>query len=89
MMGHIAELEIQMRRLIFLILVLGIGLVIVGFYQGWFSLVSTVTPDGKQGITVTVDKDKVKADEQAAKDKAKDLGQKVKDKTVETVNKVR
>ena len=47
----------------------------LGFYQGWFHLGSQ-SSSGKSDITLTVDKDKMTADEQKAKEKVQSLGHK-------------
>jgi len=70
-----------MKRLFFLLVLVAAAVVAVGFYQGWFSVVTSTTPDGKQNINLTVDKDKIKSDEAKLKDGAKE----VKDKAVEKV----
>jgi predicted negative regulator of RcsB-dependent stress response len=57
-----------------LLLVLILG---VGFYQGWFYF-STNSAGDTSSATITVDKDKFHADEQKAKDKVNDIGQKAK-----------
>lgn len=70
-----------MRVLFGLVVLLLVGMVCVGFYQGWF-VFSTNSSTNSQGhtssATITVDKDKISADEQKAKDKVRDLGQEVK-----------
>lgn len=78
-----------MRRLFFLVFLVAIAVAAIGFYQGWFTLTTSTTVDGKQNVNITVDKDKMKSDEAKAKDKAKELGDKAKDKASETINKVR
>ena len=77
-----------MKRLFLLLVLIAAGVVAVGFYQGWFALV-TGTVDGKPSLGVTVDKDKIKSDEQLAKEKVHDLRHPVKDKPAETVDKAR
>jgi cell division protein FtsX len=78
-----------MKRIFIMLVLLVAATAALGLYLGWFAVASTTTVDGKSNITVTVDKDKIKADEQKAKDKVKDLGQGVKEKATETVEKVR
>jgi hypothetical protein len=78
-----------MKRLIFVLVLVVVGVGCLGFYLGWFHLTTETTSDGKSNITVTVDKDKIKDDEQKAKDKAKEIGHDAKDKAVDTVNKVK
>ena len=57
-----------MRRLLVVLVVLLAGIVGLGFYQGWFR-VSTASTDDKVNTTITIDKDKLQADEQKAKEK--------------------
>ena len=68
-----------MKRLFLLVVVLAIAVAALGYYLGWFALTKTEV-DGKPTITVTVDKDKVRQDEQKAKDKAAELKDKAKEK---------
>ncbi len=68
-----------MSRIITLLVLLIVLIAGVGYYRGWFT-VSTDKGSGHTDVTVTVDKDKIKQDEQKAKDKAKELEQKAKDK---------
>jgi hypothetical protein len=70
-----------MKRFIILLVLLAAGIAGLGCYLGWFHM-TTETVDGKSNVTVTVDKDKIRADEQKAKDK-------VKEKAADTVDKVR
>ena len=72
-----------MRFLFLVAVVLLVGLAALGFYRGWFGL-STNNADHKPSATITVDKDKIHADEEMAKEKVQELGQKVKGKTGET-----
>jgi hypothetical protein len=62
-----------MRRLLVVLVLLVVGIVCLGFYQGWFH-VSTHTTDNKVNTTITVDKDKIHADEEKAKEKVQGLG---------------
>ena len=62
-----------MRTLMFVVVLLLVGIVGVGFYRGWFQ-VSTNNTDQKPSATVTVDKDKIHADEQKAKEKCRASG---------------
>jgi hypothetical protein len=48
-----------------------------GYYQGWFQ-VSTSNADHKSNVTLSVDQDKIRADEEKLKEKVRDLGQKAK-----------
>jgi len=66
-----------MRTIVFVVVVLLAGIAGVGFYRGWFGL-STNSTDQKPSATITVDKDKIHADEELAKEKVEGLGQKAK-----------
>ena len=68
-----------MRTLVFVAVLLLAGVAGIGFYRGWFSL-STNSADQKPSATITVDKDKIHADEEMAKEKVEGLGQKAKEK---------
>jgi hypothetical protein len=57
-----------------------VGIICLGFYQGWFHITIHSTDQShqiKSSATITVDKDKIKADEE----KVGELGQKTKEKT--------
>jgi hypothetical protein len=60
-----------MKRFLVLLVLVLIGGVGFGFYRGWFQL-STNSADHKANVTLTVDQDKIRADEQ----KLQHLGQK-------------
>ena len=57
-----------MKMLVIVVVLLLVGIVGFGFYRGWFQ-VSTDTANQRPSATITVDKDKIRADEQAAKEK--------------------
>ena len=67
----------RLRSFLIVLVIIGVGL---GFYRGWF-----VVSGGREAVThkvdvnLTVDTDKVKADAEAVKDKATDLGHQAKD----------
>lgn len=69
-----------MKTLLGVAALLLVGIVGLGFYLGWFGL-STGGSDEKPTATVTVDTDKIHADEEMAREKLQDLGQTVKEKT--------
>jgi hypothetical protein len=71
-----------MRGFLFLLVLLAVGIVGVGLYRGWFQ-VSTNKADDKSTVSVTMDKTKIKEDEEKVKEKVQDLGHSVKDKTAE------
>lgn len=68
-----------MRTLILAAVLILVGIVGVGFYRGWFQ-VSTNNTDQRPSATVTVDKDKIHADEQKVKEKMEDFGQEAEEK---------
>lgn len=76
-----------MRRLLVVLAVLLAGIIGLGFYQGWFR-VSTASTDDKVDTTITIDKDKIQADEQKAKEKMHNIGQGAQEKTGERADKV-
>jgi hypothetical protein len=78
-----------MKRLIVLVVLLAAATACLGFYLGWFTFTSEMTSDGKQNLTVTVDKDKIHDDKEKAKDKVRDAEQKVKDKAADAAQKAR
>ena len=76
------EKGLMMKALFGAILLLVICIICLGFYQGWFHITTHGT-DQKSSATITVDKDKIRADESKAKEKMEEFGQKAKDKTGE------
>jgi Tfp pilus assembly protein PilO len=62
-----------MKRLFFVLLMLVVGIVGLGFYRGWF----------------TANQDKIQQDEQRAKEEVRELIQEVKAKTGEPTDKVK
>jgi hypothetical protein len=77
-----------MRALMFVAVLLLIGVIGVGFYQGWFHL-STSSTDHSSSATISVDQEKIRVDEQKAKDKVQDLKQDAKEKTNEWADKAK
>ena len=75
-----------MKRLLFVLVLLAVAVVGLGFYLGWFHF-STSGSDGKPGAAITVDPDKIDADKKAAQDKLKDLEEKAKEQTKPTPDK--
>lgn len=64
-----------MRSLITVLVVLILGVAVVGFWRGWFTL-SGPTRDGdgnKVNVALSVDPAKVEADAEQAKDKLSEL----------------
>jgi len=68
-----------MNRLFAVLLLLVVAVVGLGFYLGWFR-VSTDSEGQKTNIKITVDKDKIRKDEEKAKEKVQEVEQKVKEK---------
>jgi hypothetical protein len=64
-----------MKRIILVLFVLVLGLVAFGFYRGWFAFSSHDADDGtnKVNVNLTVDRDKMQEDAQAAKKKTTEL----------------
>ena len=77
-----------MKTLVFVVVLLVAGIVGLGFYQGWFHF-STNSADHKSSATITVDQDKIHADEQKAKDEMQAFGQAAKEKTAEWADKAK
>ena len=77
-----------MRTLVFVVVLFLVGIVGVGFYRGWFQL-STDTADQRPSATITVDKDKIHADEQKAKDEMQGFRQAAKEKTGQWADKAK
>ena len=68
-----------MRNLLIVVILVLACIAGVGFYRGWFNL-STNSADQTPSATLTMDKDKIHADEHTAKDKVQGLGQVAKEK---------
>lgn len=77
-----------MRFLVIAIVLLLVGIACLGFYRGWFSL-SMDNTDQQPSATFTMDKDKIQADEQKAKDKVQGLGQEAEEKFGDRTDKVK
>ena len=65
-----------MRGFLVVLVLLVVGAVGFGFYRGWFQL-STDTTAGKSNATITVDKDKIQADQDKLKKEVQDVGKNV------------
>ena len=65
-----------MSRFLFVIVLLAVGIGCLGFYLGWFRIGSDSSGDGKTHITLTVDQNKIKADENKALEKVQSIGHK-------------
>jgi hypothetical protein len=77
-----------MKTLAFLFVLLLVGIVVLGFFRGWFQL-STDTANPRPNATISVDRDKIHQDEQGATDKVKGLGQGAKEKIDDRAGKVK
>jgi hypothetical protein len=75
-----------MKRFFGGLLILAVLVICLGFYLGWFSL-STDQDSHQSKVTVTVDRDKIREDEERAKDKMQELRKKVTDKTAKPADK--
>jgi len=69
-----------MRGFLVVLVLLVVGTVGVGFYRGWFQL-STGSAAGKSNATITVDRDKIQADQDKLKKQAQDVAKNVSDRT--------
>jgi hypothetical protein len=67
-----------MNRFLFAIVLIAIAIGGLGFYLGWFNIGSDRS-DGKDHITLTLDKEKFKEDEKKAEEKVHDLSHQAKD----------
>ena len=57
-----------MRKLLFVLLLLVVGVAALGFHQGWFSFSTSRDPEtGRVGGQLNFDKDKLKSDVEKAK----------------------
>ena len=77
-----------MKALVVVIVLLLVGMVGLGFYRGWFGL-STHSTDHQSNATITVDKDKIQADEHKAKEEVQGFGQEAKEKIGDRGSKVK
>jgi hypothetical protein len=76
------------KTLVILFVLLLVGIVVLGFFRGWLQL-STGTANQSPSATISVDKDKIRADEQKAKDRVQGLGQEAKEKIGDRTSKVK
>jgi hypothetical protein len=77
-----------MKALFVVAVVLLVVIAGVGFYRGWFN-VSTTSTDQKPSATITVDKGKIHADENTAREELQGFGQKVKENTSNLTDKAK
>jgi hypothetical protein len=72
-----------MKAFLFVVVLLVVGVVGLGFYRGWFLFSSdTDKADHKVNATFTVDEDKIRED----KEKVQDLGQQAKEETGDAID---
>ena len=69
-----------MRGFLVLLVLLAVGTVGVGYYRGWFQ-VSTGSTAGQSNATITVDRDKIQADQDKLKKQVQDVAKNVGDRT--------
>jgi hypothetical protein len=77
-----------MRGLLALCVLLVIAIAVVGYYRDWFTVAST-NDNQKTNIQVTVDKEKIKEDEQRAKEKLQKMGSQIKEEAGKISEKVK
>jgi uncharacterized protein YxeA len=77
-----------MKGLLALLVLLVIVIGGVGLYRGWFT-VATENTDKKPSVSISMDKDKIKEDEEKVKEKVHDFGQSVKKETGDKADKVK
>jgi hypothetical protein len=71
-----------MRKLLFVLLLLAVGVVALGVYMDWFRFSKGGDQgSGKVDVGVTIDTEKIKSDAEKAKDKVKALGSQAKEPT--------
>lgn len=68
-----------MKNLVFVAVLLLIGVLGLGFYQGWFHF-STNSAEEGPSATILMDQNKMRADEAKVKEKLQDLGQETRSK---------
>ncbi len=68
-----------MKVLLFVLILIGAGIVGLGFYRGWFH-VGSDNADGKSNVTLSVDTNKFQEDRKSAEAEVKGLGHQNKDK---------
>jgi len=68
-----------MRRFLFVLALIAVAVVGLGFYQGWFNIGSDNT-DGKTKVTLSVDGNKFQEDRKKAVEDVGNVGRQIKDK---------
>lgn len=71
-----------MRTLLRLLVVAVLGLAVLGFFRGWFSVSNQGRDAGsnKVNVNLTLDPDKVREDAEKVKEKTAELGNQARDK---------
>ena len=69
-----------MRSFLVVLVLLVVGAVGLGFYRGWFQ-VSTSSAPGKTNATITVDREKINADQEKFKKGLQEAAHKVGERT--------
>jgi hypothetical protein len=77
-----------MRKLMFVIVLLVVGIAGLGYYRGWFAL-STNNTDQMPSATITVNKEKFNEDRQRTRDEVQGVGQKAKKEVGELTGKAK
>jgi hypothetical protein len=72
-------MEQIMRGFLLVLVMVGTGIVGLGFYRGWFQFDSD-NSDGKSNVTLTMDTDKFQKDRKTAVANVQDAGRQLKDK---------
>jgi hypothetical protein len=60
-----------MRRLLLVLLLLVVGVVILGFYLGWFQFSTAEEAGERTDVKVRINRNKIKSDAERAKQKVK------------------
>lgn len=68
-----------MQRLLFVLVLVAVGVVGLGFYREWFH-VGSDKDDGKSNLTLSVDTDKIQEDRKTAVANVQDLGRQIQDR---------
>jgi hypothetical protein len=72
--------ELPMKRILVVLLLIVVGVVAYGFYEGWFQFSSEREGD-KSTIKLTTDEEKIRKDVGKAEEKIQEAGQAIKEKT--------
>jgi hypothetical protein len=75
-----------MNRLLIVVLLVGAGIVSLGFYRGWFHIGSE-NADGKSNVTLSVDKNKIQEDKKTAIAKVEGVEHQITEKVASSTDK--